>query len=289
MAKKINLDWSGLTDKLNQQNKGQSAPTKTDERFYQLKFAEDGTGQAVIRFLPAPTGLPIVKVYRHRFKGRGFFNANCPTTIGRDCPVCTANRELWDADPNTVKTRSRVQQFIANIVVVRDPLTPANQGKVFLYRFGKKIYEKVMNTVQPPKNGLEEVAPVIVFDYYEGANFKLLAKQKKVGDRMMPNFDESAFSAVSKLGTDVEIERIHKSLFELGEFVAEDQFKTFEELADRFARVTGTGGTPVPAHVGVGVGAGPIKAGAVAAEEEEPDSKSDDDFVAELRASATPK
>lgn len=282
MAKKVKLSWDNLADKLSHQDSASvKTPRPVDERFYQLKFNEDGTAGAIIRFLPGPNdSLPVVKWFRHRFQGRGFFWANCPTSIGKQCPVCTANRELWSSDPETCKQRARQACYVANIVVVKDPAVPANEGKVFLYRFGKQIYTKIMDKIKPPKGALEDGTPVIVFDYYEGANFKLVAKM--VNKR--PNFNDASFTGQSKLGTDEDIARIHGSLYDLSEFIKEDQFKSYEELEERFNKVTGTV-VSSPASAPAAAVRAAVKPSAAKVEDLEP-AQNDEDFLSQLRADA---
>jgi hypothetical protein len=241
MAKKTKLDWSGLGKKMEEASRGKRPTRQTDSRFYQQKFSEDGTAQTIIRFLPAPdTDIPITAIFNHRFNGPGgFYNQNCPTTIGQPCPVCDANRAIWPTNENLARTRSRKKKWIANIIVIRDPNCPENEGKVFLFRFPKTIYDKMWTKIQPPKGAVDD--PVIVFDPEEGANFKLIAEQKKIKlggrDVVYPDYKDSSFAEVSTL--DNYEKDVEPHLFNLGEFTAEDQFKSYDELANRFAVVSG--------------------------------------------------
>lgn len=240
MAKKFSMNWDIITTKIKEAEKGSSF--KEDERLYQVKIKEDGTAGAIIRFIPQSdlTKIPFVKVYSHGFKnGNSWFVNNCPTTIGKKCPVCEANTELWDEDPDTVRNRSRKISYYSNIVVVKDPERPENEGKVFIFRYGKKIHEKIMNAMNP-SDGLSD--PIAVFDYYNGANFKLSVKSKKVGDKTYPNYDESSFAeTVTQVagGDENIIEKIHSQTYDLDDFISLDKFKSYDELKEKFEQVTG--------------------------------------------------
>jgi len=241
MAIKTKLDWSGLGKKMEEASRGKRPTRQTDSRFYQQKFSEDGTAQTIIRFLPAPdTDIPITAIFNHRFNGPGgFYNQNCPTTIGEQCPVCDANRAIWPTNEDLARTRSRKKKWIANILVIKDPNCPENEGKVFLFRFPKTVYDKMWAKIQPPKGAVDD--PVIVFDPDDGANFKLIAEQKKIKlngrDILYPDYKDSSFAEKSAL--DNYEKDVEPNLFELSEFTAEDQFKPFDELTNRFAVVSG--------------------------------------------------
>ena len=152
-----------------------------DERFWKPEMDKTGVGSAVIRFLPAPDGeeFPWVKMYSHAFKGLGgWYIENSLTTNGGKDPVSEYNRELWNSgnekDKDTVRKQKRKLSYFSNIYVVRDPANPANEGKVFLYKFGKKIFDKVLNAMQPE---FEDETPINPFDFWEGANFRLKIKK----------------------------------------------------------------------------------------------------------------
>jgi len=235
MAKKFNMNWGAITEKIKEAEKG--GTNFKDDRIYTLKAGDDGSAHAVIRFLPNKDleSIPFSKVFSHGFKEHGsWFINNCPTTIGKECPVCKANTDLWDDDPDTVRTRSRKTSYYANILVIKDSQNPANEGKVFLFRYGKKIQEKIMDAIE----GKFEEA-VMIFDPYEGANFKLMLKTTKTGDRSYPNYDSSSFSAPSALEEDVFTEVV-KQLCDVNEFITLDKFKTYEEIAERFSKVIGS-------------------------------------------------
>jgi len=243
--KKFTIDWGNAMSKI----KEQEAPSKNsfkDERIYYPQFNDNGTAQAVIRFLPSPdTDIPFVKVYSHSIKGiGGWFIENCPTTLKKECPACKANSAIWNSDPETARSRKRKQNFYSNILVMKDPANPENVGKVFLFKYGFKVHQKIMEKIQPEENAIKE--PVMIFDYYDGANFDLVIKKIKVGSLNLPNYDSCEFEAPSPVGTDAEIEKIHKSLYSLNEFLQEDKFKPYADLEAKFRRVVGAGAPSAP-------------------------------------------
>ncbi len=213
-----------------------------DDRFWKPEMDKSDNGYAVIRFLPAVEGedTPWVRVFNHGFKGRGgWYIENCPTTIGKKCPLCEANSELWnsgdEADKDIARGRKRRLQYIANIMVVEDPKNPANEGKVFLYKFGKKIFDKIMESLQPEFADEEPVNP---FDFWKGANFKL--KIRKVAG--FTNYDKSEFASPSALHEDDEVlEKIWNQQHALAEFTREDQFKSYDELKTRLTMILSGG------------------------------------------------
>jgi len=244
--KKFKIDWSKTMDKIRDQSKsGGNKNSFKDERVYYPQFNENGTAQAIIRFLPSKdTDIPFVSVFGHSVKGPGgYYIENCPTTLKKECPVCKANSAIWDSEPDLARSRKRKQSYYSNILVIKDPANPENQGKVFLYKYGKKVHDKIMGKLQPGEDSIEE--PVMIFDYYEGADFKLLMKKVKVGAVEMPNYDDCRFDNPSPVGTDEEIEKLDNSLYGLAEFVSEENFKPYEELESKFNRVIGVSG-PAP-------------------------------------------
>lgn len=241
--RKFGQDWSSAMNKIKEQSEKKGGNSYKDERIYYPAFNDNGTAQAIIRFLPSPdTDVPFVSVYSHSVKGPGgWYIENCPTTLKKECPVCKANSAIWDSDPDTARKRKRKQNYYSNILVIKDPATPENEGKVFLYRYGKKVHDKIMEKIQPGEDSIDE--PVMVFDYYDGADFKLIIKKIQVGNIKMPNYDSCQFDVVSPLGTDEEIEKVHNSLYGLTEFISEDAFKSYTELESKFNRVVGIRGT----------------------------------------------
>jgi hypothetical protein len=216
-----------------------------DDRLWKLECDKSGNGYAVIRFLPAPEGedLPFVKLYSHAFQGPGgWYIENSLTTLGQKDPVSEYNTMLWnngtDAGKEAARKQKRKLTYIANIYVVKDPANPENEGKVFLYKFGKKIFDKLTAAMQPEFEDEEAIDP---FDFWGGANFKLKAKNV-AGYR---NYDSSEFARPDALLDDDDaMEAIWKRQYSLAELVAADQFKDYETLKKRLDYVLGNKGTP---------------------------------------------
>ena len=214
-----------------------------DDRIWKLDVDKGGNGYAVIRFLPAPEGedLPFVKLYSHAFQGPGgWFIENSLTTLGQKEPVSEYNSLLWnngtDAGKETARKQKRKLTYVSNIYVVKDPANPENEGKVFLYKYGKKIFDKLTAAMQPEFEDEEAIDP---FDFWQGANFKLKAKNV-AGYR---NYDSSEFTPVIPLLDDDDaLEGIWKKESSLSEFVSPDQFKTYDELKVRLEYVLGKRG-----------------------------------------------
>ncbi len=220
----------------------------TDDRLWKLEVDKTGNGYAVIRFLPAPNGedLPFVKLYSHAFQGPGgWYIENSLTTLGQKDPVSEYNSELWnngtDAGKETARKQKRKLTYVSNIYVVKDPANPENEGKVFLFKYGKKIFDKITAAMQPEFEDEEAIDP---FDFWQGANFKLKAKNV-AGYR---NYDSSEFAAVSPLIEDDDdaLEALWKKQDSLQDFVAPDQFKSYEDLKKRLEYVLGNKGRPAP-------------------------------------------
>ena len=211
-----------------------------DDRLWKLEVDKGGNGYAVIRFLPAPDGedLPFVKLYSHAFQGPGgWYIENSLTTLGQKDPVSEFNSQLWnngtDAGKDTARKQKRKLTYISNIYVVKDPANPENEGKTFLYKYGKKIFDKLTAAMQPEFEDEEAIDP---FDFWQGANFKLKAKNV-AGYR---NYDSSEFAATSALLDDDDaMEAIWKKEYSLAELVATDQFKSYDELKTRLGYVLG--------------------------------------------------
>ena len=239
-----------LTQKLVKEVEKMNTTSGGDDRLWKLDVDKSGNGYAVIRFLPAPDGedLPFVKLYSHAFQGPGgWFIENSLTTLGQKDPVSEYNTTLWnngtDAGKDTARKQKRKLTYIANIYVVKDPANPENEGKVFLYKFGKKIFDKLTAAMQPEFEDEEAIDP---FDFWKGANFKLKAKNV-AGYR---NYDSSEFSATSALLDDDDaLEAIWKKQYSLEEFTAADQFKSYGDLEKRLNSVLNTSRPPVAAEV----------------------------------------
>ena len=216
-----------------------------DERFWKPEVDAAGNGYAVIRFLPAPEGetVPWAKVYSHAFQGPGgWYIENSLTTLNEKDPVGEINRRLWnsgsDEDKETARKQKRKLSYYSNIYVVKDPKNPENEGRVFLYKYGKKIHDKILAAMQPE---FQDEEPVNVFDLWEGANFKL--KIKKVAGYW--NYDSSEFDSVAALlADDTQLEKVWKSEYSLAAFTAPDSFKTYEELEARLNLVLGVTSRP---------------------------------------------
>ena len=218
--------------------------SSADDRLWKLDVDKSGNGYAVIRFLPAPNGedLPFVKLYSHAFKGAGgWYIENSLTTLGQKDPVSEFNTTLWNNGTDSGKDAARRQKskltYISNIYVVKDPANPENEGQVFLYKYGKKIFDKITAAMQPEFEDEEAIDP---FDFWQGANFKLKAKNV-AGYR---NYDSSEFTAVSPvLDDDDALEALWKKENSLQEFVGADQFKSYDELKKRLGYVLGSNAT----------------------------------------------
>ena len=232
-----------LVSQVEKMNKGSNG---VDDRLWKPEVDKAGNGYAVVRFLPAPDGedLPWAKLYTHAFQGPGgWFIENSLTTLGQKDPVSEYNSQLWntgvDSDKEVARKQKRKLSYYSNVYVVKDPSNPANEGKVFLFRFGKKIFDKITAAMQPE---FEDETPINPFDFWQGANFKI--KIKKVAGYW--NYDSSEFSAPEALlgGDDDALETLWKQEFSLAEIVAPDQFKSYEDLKKRLDYVLGIAGTP---------------------------------------------
>ena len=211
-----------------------------DDRLWKPEVDKAGNGYAVIRFLPAPDGeeLPWAKLYTHAFQGTGgWFIENSLTTLGQKDPVSEYNSQLWnsgiESDKEIARKQKRKLSYYANSYVVKDSANPHNEGQVFLYKFGKKIFDKITAAMQPE---FEDEDPINPFDFWAGANFKL--KIKKVAGYW--NYDSSEFDRQSALLDDDDaMEAIWKKEYSLAELVAPDQFKSYDELKKRLDYVLG--------------------------------------------------
>jgi hypothetical protein len=222
----------------------ESAPLEkksyVDERLWKPTMDKTGNGYAVIRFLPAPEGedLPWVKLWNHAFQGPTgqWFIENSLTTLGNNDPVSEYNSKLWnsgiESDKEIARKQKRKLQYYSNIYVVSDASNPQNEGKVFLYRFGKKIFDKVMEAMQPP---FPDTDPINPFDFWEGANFKL--KLRKVDGYW--NYDLSSFDTATPLldGDDDALEEMYSKQYSLADFTSPTNFKSYDELKTRMDAV----------------------------------------------------
>ena len=213
-----------------------------DQRLWKAEVDKSGNGYAVFRFLPAPKNedVPWVKIYDHGFQGPGgWYIENSRTSLGsgEKDPVSEHNSMLWNSGVESNKDIARKQKrrlkYFSNVLVVKDPANPSNEGKVFLYQYGAKIFEKLQNAMQPE---FEDETPVNPFDLWEGANFKL--KIRNVGG--FRNYDMSEFESSSPVeGDDDKLEEIWNSQYSLVEFLDPKNFKTYEVLQARLNHVLG--------------------------------------------------
>lgn len=235
-----------------------------DDRFWKPSQDETGNGYARIRFLPNKDEdeLPFVKLYQHGFQneeGRWFIE-ECPTTIGHQCPLCTANSKLWNSgietDKEIARARKRKVRYIANVLVVEDPKNKDNEGKTFLFSFGQKIFDKIMDKMKP---AFADETPINPFDSETGADLKL--KIRKVAG--YTNYDKSEFASE----TDVSNRFDNDELIDLKEFVNPTKFKSAEEIEAKLNKFIGLANEmPVSKKATVG------------------DSDSDSDFVKKAAA-----
>ena len=238
-ALKKQSNISSLIDEFNKQT---TPETKSfdDDRFWKPELDKSGNGYAVIRFLPAPDGedIPWQRMFTHSFQGPGgWYIENSLTTIGKNDPVGEVNRRLWntgsEADKETARRQKRKLSYHTNIYVVADSKHPEHEGKVFLYKFGKKIFDKVMEAMQPQFDDEKAINP---FDLWKGANFKL--KIRKVDGFW--NYDKSEFDSVTPLlDSDGALEKVYDAEYPLKPFHEESNFKSYTELKEKMERVLG--------------------------------------------------
>jgi len=216
-----------------------------DDRFWKPSRDKAGNGYAVIRFLPQPDAdaTPWTEYYDHGFKGPSgqWYIEKSRTTLGESDPVTDYNSKLWnsvDSDNTPERRQAREQKrrrnFVANVLIVSDSANPENEGKVMLYKFGKKIFDKLMDAMQPQ---FEDEDPVNPFDMWEGADFKLKIRANEHG---WPNYDKSEFASPAPIADDDdEIEKVYNNLYDLSEFTDPDTFKSYDELKEKLDRILG--------------------------------------------------
>ena len=236
--------FARLTKEIEKLNSPTQANTGADERLWKPELDKSGNGYAVIRFLPAPDGedLPFAKVWSHAFKGPGgqWYIENSLTTLGKQDPVSEYNTELWNAagEGSSERAQARAQKrklsYYSNIYVVSDPAHPENEGKVFLYKYGKKIFDKLVEAMQP---AFADETPIDPFNFWKGADFKLKIRK---GDGYW-NYDKSEFATPHTLGDydDARLEQIWKEGYSLAEFENPKNFKSYDQLKARLSLVLG--------------------------------------------------
>ena len=209
-----------------------------DDRFWKPELDKTGNGYAVLRFLPASEKeeMPWQRVWSHAFQDKGgWYIENSLTTLSTKDPVSEDNTRLWntgvDSDKDIARKRKRKLSYYSNIYIVSDPKHPENEGKVYLYKFGKKIFDKISEAMQPQFEDEKAINP---FDFWKGANFKL--KIRKVDGYW--NYDKSEFEGVTPLATeDATIKAIWAKQYPLKPFVDPSNFKTYDELKEKLNRV----------------------------------------------------
>lgn len=296
--KKSSTSLDRLAKEIEKINAPQTTERKEDTRFWKLERDKSGNGSAVIRFLPAPAvdgddGLPWVRVFNHGFKGPTgkWYIENSLTTLNQKDPVSEYNSQLWNStqdDSSPARKQAREQKrrltYISNILVVSDPKHSENEGKVFLFKYGKKIFDKITLLMNPEFEGDKPVNP---FDLWKGANLKL--RMRTVDG--YPNYDQSVFESPSPVeGSDAALEKIWKSEYSLNEFVDAKNFKSYDELKAKLADVLGETATVTTTSVSTKKSATPApkKAPVIDDEDETPpfDTDEEDDDLKAFKALA---
>jgi hypothetical protein len=233
-----------VSDKLKKALEDEKTKDFTDNRFWKPTLDKSGVGGAIIRFLPGSStdvdALPYIKYWHHSFKNKNeWYIEKSRTTLGEADPVSEYNRKHWDEySENEQINRKRKLSYVSNILVVKDPLHPENNGKVFLFKYGKKIFDKLMAEVDPPEDvlGLDDnpKEPYLPWDYMNGANLKL---KIELNDKKFWNYDNSKFDSQSQIviNPDVDndenlklLEEVHNNLYDLQELIAPEQFKSYD-------------------------------------------------------------
>jgi hypothetical protein len=213
-----------------------------DDTMWKPELDKSGNGYAVVRFLPTPEGeeMPWVSYWDHGFQGPGgWYIEKSLTTLNKKDPVSEYNTTLWntgiEANKESARKQKRRLHYVANVYVVSDPKNPDNEGRVFKYRFGKKIFEQLKEAISP---AFEDESAINPFDLREGANFKI--KIRKVDGYW--NYDKSEFDSSSPLGDEAMINSVFSQVHSLNEVIAPSEFKTYEELKEKLDRVLGLSG-----------------------------------------------
>lgn len=240
------FDWGKVKEDVKSSEKKKGY--EPDSRFWKPTVDDKGNATAVIRFLPDKEGTPFIKFYSHNFNYmvdgvKKYWIRNCINTFGYDkeCPICKKNQEYWNSsfksDKDIASQRKRKLNFIANILVVKNPNKPEEEGKVFLYQFGQKIYDKIKDKMFPSDEikALGEYDEYVPFDLYEGANFKLV--QVKQGE--YPNYDKSEFGKQTPVGSDKQINVVMEQTHPINEFIADDKFPTNKEVIEKLGAILG--------------------------------------------------
>lgn len=240
--KRTRTDFSKLVAAAQSAGGEQQKKKYGDDRIWKPTVDKAGNGYAILRFLPATEGneLPWVRYWDHGFKGPTgqWYIERSLTSIGQQDPVSEMNTRLWnsgiESDKETVRQRKRRLHYVANVLVVSDPSAPENEGKVMMYQFGKKIFDKIMDQLQPE---FPDEKPVDPFNLWEGADFVLKIRQVE-GYR---NYDKSEFRSASALydGDEEKLEAVYNKAYDLSEFTDPKNYKTYDELKTKLAQVLG--------------------------------------------------
>jgi hypothetical protein len=244
MKQNRKANFEKLTSELNKLNQGSSQNqdnSNNDERLWKPDVDKAGNGYAIIRFLPAPVGeeVPFVRIWDHGFQGPGgWYIEKSLNSLGKPDPVSEYNSKLWnsgiEANKELVRKQKRRLSYYSNIYVVKDPTRPENEGKVFLFKYGKKIFDKLNEAMYPQFADEKAINP---FDLWEGANFKLKIRQVE-GYR---NYDKSELDTPAPmLQDDDDMEKVWKSEYSLQELLDPKHFKSYEELKMRLEKALGT-------------------------------------------------
>lgn len=244
LRKKSSSNFEKLTKQLNSLNSNNSGKDPTEDLFWKPDVDKVGNGYAVIRFLPPQNeDIPFVRIYDHGFQGPGgWYIEKSLTTIGKQDPVGELNSKLWNSgDQETARKQKRRLSYYSNIYIVKDPAHPSNEGKVFLFKYGKKIFDKINDLINPQ---FEDEKPINPFDLWEGATFRLKIRMVE-GYR---NYDKSEFEAAAPLSEDDDmLERVYKQTHSLQQFLDPKNFKSYEDLEKKLNKTLGRNSTSASA------------------------------------------
>jgi len=303
LRKMRNADFGKISSEFEKvANPKSDSKSFSDDRFWKLEVDKAGNASATIRFLPRTVKtvdgkevtdeLPWIRMFNHGFQGPTgkWYIENSLTTLGENDPVGELNSRLWntgsDADKEVARKQKRRLQYIANVLIVADPKHPENEGQVRLFKFGKKIFDKIMDKARPT---FEDETPVNVFDLWEGADFKL--RQRKVEG--YPNYDQSVFLEPSPISKDdEEVLKVVNSQYLLTEFLDRKNFKTYEELSRKLASVLDSGSGSQQSAMSIAEEDEPVrtevkKAAVKIQSKVVDDDDSDDDAMAYFKSIAT--
>ncbi len=233
-------DINKLVEAAQEASGGKQENSNRDENLWKPTVDKAGNGYAVVRFLPSDQEVPWVRYWDHGFKGPTgkWYIERSLTSIGQQDPLGEHNAKLWNSgneeDRETVRKQKRRLHYVVNIMVLSDPSAPQNEGKVFKYQFGKKIFDKIQDLMQPQFPG--EV-PVDPFDLWEGADFQLKIRQVE-GYR---NYDRSEFKAPSPLlgGDEVQLQATMNQLHKIDSYIDPAEYKSYDQLQTKLLEVLG--------------------------------------------------